>query len=350
MQLARQRIDGKWARTPLNPASSLLYRSAMTNPSLRQLDIFAQMVAAGSLTRCAQTLGVSSAAIERDMASLEMRLGYRLFDDIRGAARLTPAGRRTAQAMTLLAQDDPDDWAEEATPAPAAQPAPPPELLLDADAQLPSLPATPPPANRAIILATPAPVFGHFQDALTAFEAANDDIAITLDLSVQSAVEATRAIESLRADIAYFYALEEPAGLPSRYGWSEQVNLYAGADHPLARAGSVSRGDLTITPQLAVDPRNGLRPIIDAALARGNARLGPVMLETDNMFDIITALREGAGCFAAFGPMARDLGRMSGIRRLALDVPLPAIEVRQTVNERSLSRPGVQALADFLFL
>jgi DNA-binding transcriptional LysR family regulator len=335
----------------------LFYRSAMTNPSLRQLDIFAQMVAAGSLTRCAQTLGVSSAVIERDMASLEMRLGYRLFDDIRGAARLTPAGRRTAQAMTLLAQDDPEDWAEEATPAPTPQPvpspAPPPalpELLLDADAQLPSLPAAPPPANRAIILATPAPVFGHFQDALTAFEAANDDIAITLDLSVQSAVEAARAIESLRADIAYFYALEEPAGLSSRYGWSEQVNLYAGADHPLARAGSVSRGDLTITPQLAVDPRNGLRPIIDAALARGNARLGPVMLETDNMFDIITALREGAGCFAAFGPMARDLGRMSGIRRLALDVPLPAIEVRQTVNERSLSRPGVQALADFLFL
>ena len=319
----------------------------MTNPSLRQLDIFAQMVAAGSLTRCAQTLGVSSAAIERDMASLEMRLGYRLFDDLRGAARLTPAGRRTAQAMTLLAQDDPSRWAEDEAPPP---PSPAPELLLDAEAQLPPLPAVPLAPNRAIILATPAPVFGHFQDALTAFEAANDDIAITLDLSVQSAVDAARAIESLRADIAYFYALEEPAGLPSRYGWSEQVNLYAGTDHPLARAGSVSRGDLTITPQLAVDPRNGLRPIIDAALARGNARLGPVMLETDNMFDIITALREGAGCFAAFGPMARDLGRMSGIRRLALDVPLPAIEVRQTVNERSLSRPGVQALADFLFL
>ena len=79
----------------------------MTNPSLRQLDIFAQMVAAGSLTRCAQTLGVSSAVIERDMASLEMRLGYRLFDDIRGAARLTRAGRRTAQAMTLLARLNP---------------------------------------------------------------------------------------------------------------------------------------------------------------------------------------------------------------------------------------------------
>ncbi|WHO38314.1 LysR family transcriptional regulator [Sphingobium sp. AP49] len=322
----------------------------MTNPSLRQLDIFAQMVAAGSLAGCARTLGVSSAEIERDMASLEMRLGYRLFDDLRGAARLTPAGRRTAQAMTLLAQDDPDQWAEEEAPAPAPQPGPPPappELLLDADAQLPAAPKAP---NRAIILATPAPVFGHFQDALTAFEEANDDIAITLDLSVQSAVEAARAIESLRADIAYFYALEEPAGLPSRYGWSEQVNLYAGADHPLARANSVSRGDLAITPQLAIDPRNGLRPIIDAALARGGARLGPVVLETDNMFDIITTLREGAGCFAAFGPMARDLGRMSGIRRLSLDVPLPAIEVRQTVNERSLSRPGVQALADFLFL
>ena len=343
----------------------------MTNPSLRQLDIFAQMVAAGSLTRCAQMLGVAPAAIERDMASLEMRLGYRLFDDLAGAARLTPAGRRTAQAMTLLTQDDMDEPSgasrddvntiirTDIAPPGESPVAPAPAF----DAGVTNAPTSPssgpssaaptapaPVPSRAIILATPAPVFGHFQDALAAFEEANEDIAITLDLSVQSAAEAAHAIETLRADIAYFYALEEPVRLPSRYGWSEQVNLYASSSHPLTRTDSVSRGDLAITPLLTVDPRNGLHDIIDAALARGGARLAPAVLETDNMFDIITALREGAGCFAAFGPMARDLGRMSGIKRLALDSPLPAIQIRQAINERSLSRPGVQALADFLFL
>lgn len=343
------------ARSPLNGSPHLLYRSPMTNPSLRQLDLFAQMVAAGSLSRCAQTLGVSAADIERDMASLEMRLGYRLFDDLRGAARLTPAGRRTAQAMTLLSQDSPESWNAPSEPPPP--PAPFPSMPVDMPDPAPAEPlrteaptTIAPPPGRAILLATPAPVFGHFQDALTAFEEANDDIAITLDLSVQSAAEAIAATSRDRADIAYFYALEEPAGLSSRYGWSEQVNLYAGADHPLARAASVSRHDLAITPLLAIDPRNGLRAIIDAALARGGARMGPAVLETDNMFDIITALRDGTGCFAAFGPMARDMGRMSGIRRLALDIPLPAIEVRQLVNPRAVERPGVQALADFLFL
>ncbi|MFD2428698.1 hypothetical protein ACFSUK_12240 [Sphingobium scionense] len=69
-------------------------------------------------------------------------------------------------------------------------------------------------------------MFGHFQDALTAFEAANDDIAITLDLSVQSAVDAARAIESLRADIAYFYALEEPVACrPAMAGRNRSTSM-----------------------------------------------------------------------------------------------------------------------------
>jgi hypothetical protein len=74
------------------------------------------------------------------------------------------------------------------------------------------------------------------------------------------------------------------------------------------------------------------------------------VLETDNLFDIMTILREGAGCFAAFGPLARDLGRMTGIRRLALERPLPAIEVRQALRAQPETNPAAVALAEFLFL
>lgn len=304
----------------------------MATPSLRQLHIFAQMVASGSIVRCASDLGMSAEDVARDLVSLELRLGYRLFEDLTLDGSLTPAGRKTAQAMTLLSQDQGTDWpdaAEQETPAPAA-------------------PLSGASLREAIILAAPAPVFGHFQDALAAFEAANEDIAITLDLTIHLADEAGLALRRGKADLAYFYALGEVDGLPSRYGWSEQINLYAGVDHPLARRDSVSLAELAITPTLAMDARNGLRRITDEALAAAAIRLGAPVLETDNLFDIITILREGAGCFAAFGPMARDLGRMAGIRRIALERPLPTIEVRQAV--RPQAHAAASALAEFLFL
>lgn len=314
----------------------------MDSPSLRQLDIFAQMVAAGGVTRCADALGVSVEQVLRDLASLEMRLGYRLFDDLDGAARLTPAGRKTAQAMTLMSEDRPAP-VEEATPDPTPMPQP--------AAPFPAPPAMPEgPARQVITLAAPPPVFGHFQDALAAFEAANEDIAITLDLHVHTAQEAAVALANGRADIAYFYALEEPEDLKSRYGWSEPLNLYADSGHPLARADSVSRDDLSMTPMLSLETRSGMRDIIDAALAKGRVRNVMPLLESDNMFEIIAALRDGAGCFPAFGTLARDLGRMSGIKRLALDMPLPAVEIRQAVAPRAAEKPAVEALAEFLFL
>lgn len=304
----------------------------MAGSSLTQLDIFAQMVASGSVAVCARNLGMDMRDIERDLASLEMRLGYRLFDDLTGVARLTPAGHKTAQAMTLLSEDEPENWKVE---APDSSTQPPPAAASQ--------------ERQSIILAAPAPVFGHFQEALAAFEAANDDIEITLDLTVQLAEQAAQAIRRGTVDIAYFYAVGEPGGLPSRYGWSEQISLYAGVDHPLARREIVTSADLAITPYLTMEPDNGLRRIIDQALTQGGVELGAPALETDNLFDIVTILREGAGYFAAFGPLARDLGRMAGIRRLALESTLPTIQVRQAIRNDTAPNPVVEALAEYLF-
>lgn len=303
----------------------------MPTSSLRQLDIFAQMVASGDAALCARDLGISVKKVAQDLASLEMRLGYRLFDEISGDLRLTAAGRKTAEAMTLLSRGDPESWSSTETEEPEAQ-SPVQE------------------ERQTIVLAAPAPVFGRFQEALAAFEAANEDVAITLDLTIHLAEEAAVALRDGRVDIAYFYALGEAADLPSRYGWSEQINLYAGNDHPLALKDSVSAQDLATLPMLMMERPNPLRRIIDAALAREGIRTGDPVLETDNMFDIMTILREGAGCFAAFGPLARDLGRLGGIRRLALERSLPAVEVRQAIGARAADGSAATALADYLFL
>lgn len=323
-------------KNALTPFAQILYQSHMDSPSLRQLDIFAQMVAAGDASRCAADLGIGVGQLLADIAALELRLGYRLFEEPTTAARLTPAGRKTAQAMLQIAQDQD---AAAVDPAPDADPPP-----LSKPSRLSE------PASPTILLAAPAPVFGRLQESLSAFEAANEDVAIALDLHVHDARDAAAILAAGRADIAYFYALGDSDGLPSRYGWSEPLNLYVGASHPLARTDSVSRAALSVTPMIAFEQGGGMRRVVDAALAQGRAQMAAPALESDNMADILAALRDGAGCFAAFGPLARDLGRMGGIKRLALDMPLPAIDVRQAVGPGAADKPAVGALAEFLFL
>jgi DNA-binding transcriptional LysR family regulator len=72
-------------------------------------------------------------------------------------------------------------------------------------------------------------------------------------------------------------------------------------------------------------------------------------LETDNLFDIMKAVRNGAGYFAAFGPLARDFGKMEGIRRLPFVDFLPPVEVRQAVRADAREDPVVASLAEYLF-
>jgi DNA-binding transcriptional LysR family regulator len=297
----------------------------MDRSSLRQLDIFAQLVASGSLRHCARDLGIGADMVAREIDALELRLGYQLFDRDGDRARPTQAGIKTARALTLLSDD---------APAPSE----------------PTPPAPPEPPLRPIVLAAPAPVFGHFQEALAAFEAANEDVAITLDLGVHLARDAAAGFARGRIDIAYFYALEQPEEPAARYGWSEQLNLYAGERHSLAASPAATSAEIVRAGLLAMEPRNGLRRIADDALGRAGIRPGPPVMESDNMFDIVEALRAGEGLFPAFGPIARDLGRIGGIRRIALEIPLPPIGIWQAIRPAAQEMPAVGALAEFLFL
>lgn len=316
----------------------------MTSPSLRQLDVFAQLVASGSMAECADALGVPVDAIRRDMATLERRLGFPLFETADGAARLTDAGRKTVRAMALLSEQSEAQWRADDPPPVVVAQAPP--------ALAPASPPPPEPAQApdrmAIAITAPAPLFSHFQDALTAFEEANPDIAITLDLHARSADEAQRMLARGQADIIYFHALGEPAAFPSRYVWSEQIALYLGDAHPLARADMVGADDLAGAPRLAMEPGNGLQAVIDQALDKARLNPGPPVLESDNLYDIMVAAREGRGWFAAFGPLARDFGRMQGIARLRLAMPLPAVEIRQAVRDDADG--AAHALAEYLFM
>jgi DNA-binding transcriptional LysR family regulator len=73
------------------------------------------------------------------------------------------------------------------------------------------------------------------------------------------------------------------------------------------------------------------------------------LMESDDMIQLLNAVRGGLGYFAAFGPLARDFGKMDGIRRLPFVDPLPPIEIRQAVREDVEDDPVISSLAEYLF-
>lgn len=62
-------------------------------PTLPELQAFAQAARTGSATRAAQALGLTQSAVSRSLASLEDRLGVRLFHRLRQRLTLSDAGR-----------------------------------------------------------------------------------------------------------------------------------------------------------------------------------------------------------------------------------------------------------------
>lgn len=322
----------------------------MITPTLRQLDIFAQMIASGSVAECARDLGMRQQDIEAEIDLLESRLGHRLFDLLGGIATLTDAGHKTIEAMQLLTETPQEEW--EDTHAPVEKPPSPPEVKKPEPDRSPTPSALRPdrPQNaESITIATHPAIFSHFQDALSAFEQTNGDVAITLDLDVHSAAQAISRLAAGRADIAYFYTLNPPDGWPSRYAWSEQISFYIGTEHPLASLDVVMQTDLEQAAPAMLMPGNAVRALIDEALESARVTAMVPVIETDNPYDIMVSVRKGAGYFAAFGPLARDFGKTAGVKRLPLGFPLPAIEVRQAVAQISRSDSQITTLSEYLF-
>lgn len=202
---------------------------------------------------------------------------------------------------------------------------------------------------RHIMLASHPAIFSHFQEALVAFEEASPDIGITLHLDSMDAHRVQDLFARKQADIAYFYALEEPEGIASRYAWSERISLFVGKDHPLARKDATLAEDLAAVPYIALAPGTMARDLAEEALARCGLDVGPALLETDNLYEIMKQVQRQPCYFAAFGSTARDFGKMPGITRLNFAQGLPQVQVRQAVRPDLGNDPALLALAEFLF-
>lgn len=348
----------------------------MSAAMIQQFDIFAQLVASGTIAASARSLALAPAEIVAAMNALEDRLGCRIFAVADGAVELTDTGRKLVSALGEMGLDDQEQWVGGLLSAPGGEtphppkdrrtattsigidaivaPAAPPTTEMPDKGKSQTAPRTPqtapvPEPVRTIVLASHPAIFGHFQEALVAFEEASPDIGITMRLAAIGVPEVLDLFARKLADIAYFYTLEEPAGFPSRYAWSERISLFVGEGHPLAKKDSMTARDLAATPYAALAPGNLARTLAEEALARGGLEVGPAITQTDNLYEIMKQVQSSPCYFAAFGPMARDFGKMPGITRLAWAQGLPQVQVRQAVRDDLADDAAILALAEFLF-
>lgn len=378
----------------------------MSGQIAQQFDVFARLVATGNIAACSEALQLPPATVIELMNGLEDSVGVQIFSVEGSGVELTDAGRRIITALGEMRPDGAGDWTEalivprapdspaEVEPfAPEPEEAPVPRALeietvayepLDEDApsspkhfrpQRPlaippvpeDAPATAEPKQKpdepraaapqapshapvqTITLASHPAIFSHFQEALLAFEDASPDIGITLMLESIDEDQAARLFYAGKADIAYYYALAEGHSFPSRYAWSERISLFVSADHPLAAEEALGAREIAALPYAALKPGNLARTLAEQALGESGLDMPAPELETDDLYAIMKHLKMSDACFPAFGPMARDFGKMRGIERLAYASGLPQVQVRQAIRPALANDPAVQALAEFLF-
>ena len=236
----------------------------MSGFTLRQLEIFAQVVEHGSFRRCADHLGVSQVSISEHVRELESRLGVKLFDrNAGGPATLTTQGERAYRRVSSILAD-----------------------LNDLSRDVGSGRET---GRRRLGVALHVYVMRYLRDALAEFKSLHPEADVVVDFEPASPEHLCQRVQSRELDIAYFLVFDGHDAPPSELVRLEPLAIFVAHDHPLARKEVVTIAELRATPALHLTTRNPLRIAVDRALDHVGASGGPIGLETDEYGLILTS-------------------------------------------------------------
>ena len=272
--------------------------------TLRQLEVFAQVVKLGSFRRCAEHLGVAQVVVSEHIRALERGLGRPLFERKPGEApALTDAGQR-AYVRVFRILEDMDELAGDVCPEGASG------------------------RPRPLVVGAPPFLMGRVQDGLAAFGIDHPHTEITVDLSVTSLAAAEHALARRAIDLGYVFTLDDDPGRSQHVG-VEPLAIFVAGNHPLAGMDVVRPMDLKHTPAIHLSPLNPLRIIVDQALARIGAAGGPVAIETDDYGLILTSARRGLGYVCMFQLSDEEAAQAGALKRLTLEPRLPSLDIRR---------------------
>jgi DNA-binding transcriptional LysR family regulator len=275
----------------------------MSGFTLRQLEIFAQVVEHGSFRKCADHLGVSQVSVSEHVRELETRLGVKLFDrNAGGPATLTREGELAYRRVSSILADLNDlSW----------------DVHGGRD------------ARSRLRVAMHAYIMRYVREAMAEFKGLRPEADVTVDFEIATAEQLNQRVQSRNLDLAYFLAFDGHEVPSSELMRLDPLAIYVAKDHPLARKDIVKPADVRATPVVHLAPRNPLRIATDRALDQGGCAGSPIALEADEYGLILTSVSRGDGFVCMFEALATEAAQAAGLVIVRLEHPIPALQIRQ---------------------
>lgn len=296
--------------------------------TIRQMEIFAEVVRCGSLRRTAEVLGISQVAVSEHIRALEKALGTALFTRRAGAAvMLTEAGEKAGPRIAGILAGV--------------------RGLADGIT-----------GRQSMTLAVPPFVLFRLEQRLEDFQTTHPEVELRVDTADRTLDEVREAVDVGELDVGYAFCGSGVVGAVGERVGREPLAIVAGPTHPLAGRSRVSVRELREFPAIHLTRGRSLRALADWALTSVGLGDTELEIESDEFGLLLATAHRGRGYLCMFAPQ-RDAGGTAGARhpadpttyglvRLALEVPLPPLEVRRLYAPAGRRHPALRGLLDAL--
>ena len=287
---------------------------------IRNLTTFVLVAELGNFSRAAERLGYSQPTVSVQIRQLEEELGFRLFDRIGHAVRLTDKGREAlvyAQQVCLLCRqmslDDPENKDQETLIRVATADSLSASLLYDC---LPIIRQKHPGIH--LVLTT----------------AGTGDLFRLLD---QNEVDLVCTLDSHIYNTNYRIASEKKVG----------VHFIVNANDPLASQDSISKEDLVKQNLLLTEKGMSYRRLLDEWLAKSSLEVRPIL--EAGQTDLLCSLTEmDLGCSFLPDFATEDAQNRGTIKRLDIDGFSPDLWKQILYHREKWVSPSLQAVLNIM--
>lgn len=291
--------------------------------TLRQIEIFIEIITEGNFRKCAQKLGITQVAISEHVSMFEQAIGGRLFDRNRGKpAELTPLGHqihkhcrdilRSVDALVVLGND-----------------------------------RAPPESEWTLAVSAQGVLVQKMQDRLAELYRQFPGLTVAFDAQSYKPEVARERLDDGHVDISYVYSVGEPA--PNAQFVQEQgVALFLSSSHSLAARSTIDVEDLKGLPILRLSRGNHIQVIMNDLLEQIGLGDAPSKLETDEWMLSLSSLSRGDGYAIMFDNFPRRILENFGLCRKEISSSLPKLLLSRLMSERAAASSNVRKIARML--
>ncbi len=223
-------------------------------PELIPLSYVETIAKAGSIRKAADTLAITSTALNRRVLALEDEFGVPIFERLPRGVRLTTAGELLVQHIRSQRSD-----------------------VAKLQSQIADLKGE---RRGHVSIACSQALLPYFLPAeIAAYR--KQHTAVTFGVYLRDRAAAEQALADFSADVALVFEPVRLSNVQVLATFPQTVYAVMRAGHPLARRGVIRLGDVSQYPVGLPTSPYGVRQLIDHALVRSSARLD-VAIESDN--------------------------------------------------------------------